>query len=87
MRVWEYWPTMLHAKVIAVDGAWSSVGSVNFDNRSFQLNDEAGSAVQSAELADRLRRQFEYDLSGQRGDHPPALERAARCPLAPTSAR
>src|SRR5690606_23633813 len=41
VRVFEYGPTMLHAKVMTVDGVWSAVGSANFDNRSFQLNDEA----------------------------------------------
>ena len=44
--IWEYRPTMLHAKTLVVDGVWSAVGSANFDNRSFQLNDEAVLAVQ-----------------------------------------
>ena len=41
VEIYEYQPTMLHAKTLVVDGAWASVGSVNFDNRSFQLHDEA----------------------------------------------
>ena len=41
VRIFEYQPTMLHAKTLTVDGAGSSIGSVNFDNRSFQLQDEA----------------------------------------------
>ena len=43
-------PTMLHAKTLVLDGIWSSVGSVNFDNRSFQLHDEATLCVQSRGL-------------------------------------
>ena len=39
---------MLHAKTMTVDGCWSAVGSANFDNRSFQLNDEATLCVSSA---------------------------------------
>jgi cardiolipin synthase len=61
-RIWEYGPTMLHAKSLTVDGAWSSVGSVNFDNRSFQLNDEATLCVQSEQFAGDLTRLFESDL-------------------------
>jgi cardiolipin synthase A/B len=63
VRIWEYGPTMLHAKSLTVDGAWSSVGSVNFDNRSFQLNDEATLCVQSTGFAERLTRQFDEDLT------------------------
>ena len=45
-----------------VDGAWSSVGSVNFDNRSFQLHDEVTLCVCSRAFADELDAQFERDL-------------------------
>lgn len=62
VRIWEYCPTMLHAKTMTVDGAWSSVGSVNFDNRSFQLHDEATLCVQSTDFAAALTAQFEADL-------------------------
>ena len=41
VRIYEYQPTMYHVKVMIVDDAWVSVGSTNFDNRSFRLNDEA----------------------------------------------
>lgn len=58
----EYAPTMLHAKTMVVDAVWSSVGSVNFDNRSFQLQDEATLCVQSTDFAAELTRQFEDDL-------------------------
>jgi cardiolipin synthase A/B len=62
VEVYEYQPTMLHAKSMVVDGAWSSVGSVNFDNRSFQLHDEATLCVLSESFAARLTEQFERDL-------------------------
>jgi cardiolipin synthase len=62
VEVHEYQPTMLHAKTLVVDGAWSTVGSVNFDNRSFQLQDEATLCVQSDAFAAELTRQFGEDL-------------------------
>ncbi|MCW2998202.1 MAG: cardiolipin synthase [Solirubrobacterales bacterium] len=62
VRLFEYCPTMLHAKSMVVDGAWSSVGSVNFDNRSFQLQDEATLCVQDEGFAGELTAQFERDL-------------------------
>lgn len=62
VRVFEYAPTMLHAKCLVVDDVWSAVGSANFDNRSFQLNDEAVICIQSRDLAARLTEVFEADL-------------------------
>jgi len=62
VRVWEYQPTMLHAKTMVVDDVWSCVGSLNFDNRSFQLNDEVALGVQSEAFAAQLGEQFERDL-------------------------
>jgi cardiolipin synthase len=62
VEVFEYQPTMLHAKTLVVDETWSSVGSVNFDNRSFQLHDEATLCVQSERFAGLLHEQFERDL-------------------------
>jgi cardiolipin synthase len=62
VRIWEYQPTMLHAKTLVIDEVWSSVGSINFDNRSFQLHDEATLCVQSTAFAGRLHAQFERDL-------------------------
>jgi cardiolipin synthase len=53
---------MIHAKTLTIDGAWSSVGSVNFDNRSFQLQDEVTLCICSSEFAGRLEAQFERDL-------------------------
>ena len=63
VEIYEYAPTMLHAKSLVLDGVWSSVGSVNFDNRSFQLHDEATLCVQSRAFAGELTEQFERDLA------------------------
>ncbi|MEX0880171.1 MAG: phospholipase D-like domain-containing protein, partial [Thermoanaerobaculia bacterium] len=53
VEIWEYQPTMYHCKVLIVDGMWVSVGSTNFDNRSFRLNDEANLNVLDHEFAER----------------------------------
>src|SRR5918997_1098807 len=62
IELYEYCPTMLHAKTLTVDGIWASVGSVNFDNRSFQLHDEVSLCVQSDRFAGELHDVFEEDL-------------------------
>lgn len=59
----EYAPTMYHCKVMIVDKLLVSVGSTNFDNRSFRLNDEATLNVLSTEFADEQTRVFENDLA------------------------
>ena len=61
VRVFEYTPTLLHAKVLTVDGRWSSVGSVNLDHRSFALNDELNASISDEEVASVLDRQFDED--------------------------
>ncbi len=58
----EFQPTMLHAKTLSVDGAWSAVGTVNFDNRSFQLHDEVTLCVWDERFTGRLDEAFERDL-------------------------
>lgn len=58
----EYQPTMFHVKVFTVDGLLSSVGSTNFDNRSFRLNDEANLNVYDSAFAAAQTAQFEADL-------------------------
>jgi cardiolipin synthase A/B len=57
-----YQPTMYHCKMVLVDGLLSSVGSTNFDPRSFHLNDEANLNVYDPAFAARLTRVFEDDL-------------------------
>lgn len=61
-RVYEYQPTMLHSKLMIVDGLFVSVGSANFDNRSLHLNDEANLNVMDRSFAAEQTRIFENDL-------------------------
>ncbi|MBW3594266.1 MAG: cardiolipin synthase B [Actinobacteria bacterium] len=63
VRIFEYQRTMLHAKVTVVDGVWSSIGSMNFDNRSFALNDELNLSIQDAAVAREFEAHFEQDLA------------------------
>jgi len=62
----EYEPTMYHVKLLIVDGLWSSVGSTNFDARSFRLNDEANLNVYDADFARLQFETFETDLKTAR---------------------
>jgi cardiolipin synthase len=66
VRIFEYEPTMFHCKVLVFDGLLTSVGSTNFDNRSFSLNDEASLNVYDAEVAAAQARIFEDDLAHSR---------------------
>jgi cardiolipin synthase len=61
VAIYEYQPTMYHTKVMVVDDLMTSVGSTNFDSRSFRLNDEANLNVLDAEFAASQVRQFEED--------------------------
>jgi cardiolipin synthase A/B len=62
-EIYEYLPTMLHVKAMIVDGVWSVIGSANFDNRSFELNDELTIGVWDAQLARSLVADFESDMA------------------------
>lgn len=62
VEIHEYQPTMMHNKLLVVDGLMTSVGSTNFDIRSFRLNDEASLNVYDAEFAARMTEVFEADL-------------------------
>ena len=55
VEIYEYQPTMMHAKTMVVDGVWSMFGSANFDNRSLELNDEMNVAVRNRRFASRLK--------------------------------
>ena len=69
VKIWEYQPTLLHQKIIVVDGIWSCVGSTNFDDRSFQLNDEISLGVLDRNVASGLRTAFANDLRSARERH------------------
>lgn len=61
IEIFEYQPTMMHTKAMIVDGVWSIIGSANFGNRSFELNDELVIGIADAELAGQLTKDFEAD--------------------------
>jgi cardiolipin synthase len=66
IEIYEYQPTMYHVKVMVVDEVWTSVGSTNFDNRSFRLNDEANLNILDAGFAESQAKVFEEDKTGSR---------------------
>ena len=66
IQIYEYQPTMMHCKVLVIDGLWSSVGSANFDDRSFRLNDEANLNVFSEDLAREQTRLIDADIGKSR---------------------
>ena len=66
VRLFEYPHTLLHQKVVTIDRAWCSVGSANFDDRSFETNDELTLAFVDADTARRLDGIFEKFGRGAR---------------------
>lgn len=65
-QIYEYQPTMYHVKTLIVDTLWVSVGSTNFDNRSFSINDEANLNVYDRSFARRQVEIFEADIRSSR---------------------
>jgi len=61
-QIYEYQPAMFHCKMMLVDSRLASVGSTNFDNRSFRLNDEANLNVYDAAFVSEQEAVFEADL-------------------------
>jgi len=62
VHVYEYKAALLHAKTIVVDGVWSTIGSTNFDNRSFALNQEINLTIYDRGIAQQLEGIFADDL-------------------------
>jgi cardiolipin synthase A/B len=62
IRIYEYRAGMTHAKVLSVDGLWVVLGTTNFDNRSFEHNDEVNVAIRDEEMATRVAEDFRHDL-------------------------
>jgi cardiolipin synthase len=65
-RIYEYMPTMMHAKIMVIDSQWSVVGTTNLDPRSFTLNDEVNLATPDPDIAHRLEYDFMQDLKRSR---------------------
>jgi cardiolipin synthase len=62
VTVLEYNRTMLHQKTLVVDGQWVSIGTTNFDNRSFSHNEETSVCIKNAELAAFMEQTFRSDM-------------------------
>lgn len=62
VRIYEYQPTMVHAKTIVADDVWSTIGTMNFDNRSIAFNEESNLLVADSAVAGVLTARFEDDL-------------------------
>ena len=62
VRIYEYVPTMIHAKTMVVDGTWGTIGSLNFDNRSLAFNNESNLVTLDSALGGALERMFLEDL-------------------------
>jgi cardiolipin synthase len=63
IRIFEFLPTMMHAKTMVVDGIWSTIGSSNFDDRSFRLNDEVNVNIYDEAVAAQMETMFYADLA------------------------
>jgi cardiolipin synthase len=63
VQIYEFKPTMLHQKTMVVDDAWATVGTTNFDNRSFSLSEETNVCLHDPKPVEELRRIFEADLA------------------------
>ena len=70
VKIAEYQPTMFHVKALVVDNLLVSVGSTNFDNRSFSLNDEANLNVLDAAVRQVAGRRLQRRLAPHQADHP-----------------
>jgi cardiolipin synthase len=66
VRLYEFEPTLLHQKIVVVDGIWSHIGSTNFDSRSLALNEEVGVGLLDPGVASQLKSAFEDDLKRSR---------------------
>lgn len=66
VKVYEFLPTMYHCKCMMIDDRWTSVGSANFDNRSFRINDEANLNVIDESFTRREVEVFRGDLAQAR---------------------
>jgi cardiolipin synthase len=69
VKLFDYGRTLLHQKVMVIDGRWAAVGSTNFDDRSFEVNDEVTLVVYDERIARELEETFERDLADAKEVH------------------
>jgi len=63
VEIYEYNRTMLHQKTMVADGAWITIGTTNFDNRSFALHEESNVCIYDRRLSEKLEEMFSADLA------------------------
>ena len=66
VEIYEYQAGLLHAKTMAVDGVWATIGSTNLDTRSFALNEEVNAVLYDKDVAGQLEKIFADDLTYSR---------------------
>jgi len=66
VEIYEYQAGLLHAKTMAVDGVWATIGSTNLDTRSFALNEEVNAVLYDKDVAGQLEKIFTDDLTYSR---------------------
>ena len=62
VRIYEYQPSMMHAKTFVIDGVWSTIGTMNMDNRSLAFNDESNIVAFDRSLGAEMDAIFFEDL-------------------------
>lgn len=70
VKIYEYQGTVLHSKVLTIDGSWGTIGSANLDDRSLVLNDELNISFTDPDLIETLDHQFEADIERAREIRP-----------------
>jgi cardiolipin synthase A/B len=75
VHIWRFQPSMLHAKIMTVDGVVANVGSANLNARSTELDEEINLVTFDADLVRTLDRQFGDDLERSRSIEPQRWER------------
>ena len=80
VRIFEYQPSMMHAKTVVVDDGWTLVGSANMDERSMEINEENLLGVAESSFARSVAEGFERDLSPREGNPPRAVAPAPAPP-------
>src|SRR5262249_16705717 len=69
VRIFEYEPGMTHVKALLVDELWAIIGTTNFDNRSFEHNDDVNVAIRDETIAQRVQHDLTIDIARSREIH------------------
>ena len=75
IHLYEYNRTMLHQKTMVIDGRWATIGTTNFDSRSFALNEESNVSFTDRSLVTELQHAFEADRNVSERITPAAWQR------------